>query len=53
MIPGGRTCTVAPPTRHRLSQDKAQERKDLAELKADEFNLQVAEDQLNRDESGN
>ena len=41
------------PTRHHLRQDKTQERKDEAKLKADEFNLQVADDQLKKDESRN
>jgi hypothetical protein len=39
------------PTSPRLRQDNAQERKDEARLKADEFKLQVAQDQLKKDES--
>ena len=44
----GSSCT---PTRHHLNQDEAQEAKDEATLKADEFKLQVAQDQLKKDES--
>jgi hypothetical protein len=45
-------CPVYVQPRHHLHQDEAQERKDEANLKADKFNLQVAEDQLKKDESG-
>jgi hypothetical protein len=48
----GKPCPNQP-TSPGLRQDEAQERKDEAKLKTDDFNLQVAVEQLNKDETGN